>query len=101
METKINQAFDDETVVEFEVPSHFKVIFLNDDFTTMEFVVGILMGIFKKSAEDAEKIMADVHKNGKGIAGVYPYDIAATKATMAMKAARDEGFPLRIVLEKE
>ena len=57
-------------------PKKFIVIMHNDDFTTMEFVVAILSDIFNRSIEEANKIMMEVHKNGKGVAGIYPYDIA-------------------------
>ena len=62
-------------------PKKFIVIMHNDDFTTMEFVVAILSDIFNRSIEEANKIMMEVHKNGKGVAGIYPYDIAISKAT--------------------
>lgn len=77
-------------------PRKYKVIFHNDDFTTMEFVVMVLAVVFHKTEADAQRIMLDVHRRGQGTAGVYSYDIAQTKAHKAMQMARDEGFPLRI-----
>ena len=90
-----------DSAVEFELPPKYKVILLNDDFTTKDFVVYVLVNIFKKSEVEAERIMEAVHKSGRGIAGVYPYDIAATKARMTMDKARGSGFPLKCVVEKE
>jgi len=87
--------------VKIKVPRHFKVIMHNDDFTTMEFVVDVLVNIFNKKIEEANKIMIDVHKSGKGIAGIYPYDIAVSKASTAMNIAKEEGFPFKLSVEEE
>ena len=81
-------------------PKHYKVIMYNDDYTSMEFVVDVLINIFKKSLEAANKIMIEVHKSGKGIAGIYPYDIAVTKASVAMAMAEEEGFPFKLIVEE-
>lgn len=81
-------------------PSLYKVIMHNDDFTTMEFVVNILMTVFKKDINTSNKIMMDVHKIGRGIVGVYPYDIAATKVAIALGMAKEEGFPFNITIEE-
>jgi len=80
-------------------PEEFKVILLNDHYTTMDFVVEVLMVIFHKSIIDANRIMMDVHKKGRGVVGVYPWDIAATKTEQVHNAARANEFPLRCVLE--
>jgi ATP-dependent Clp protease adaptor protein ClpS len=80
-------------------PEEYRVILLNDDYTTMDFVVEVLMVIFHKSAGDANKIMLDVHKKGKGMVGQYPWDIAATKAEQVHTAARENEFPLRCIVE--
>ena len=74
MET--NSKVIERTHIKTKEPKKYKVIMYNDDFTTMEFVVAILNIIFNKSFEEANKIMMEVHKRGKGIAGVYTYDIA-------------------------
>ena len=81
-------------------PKHYKVLMFNDDYTSMEFVVDILINIFKKSLDAANKIMIEVHKNGKGVAGIYPYDIADTKASIAMARAEEEGFPFKLIVEE-
>lgn len=86
---------------EIKKPKNFKVIMHNDDFTTMEFVVAILNDIFNKNIEEANKIMMEVHKSGKGIAGVYSYDIAIAKASKAMTIAKEEGFPFKLTVQEE
>jgi len=85
-----------------EVKPHeeFRVILLNDDFTTMEFVVSVLMTVFHKPVPEATRIMLDVHKKGRGIVGVYTYDIAATKISQVHALARQNGFPLKCTMEK-
>lgn len=81
-------------------PSLYKVIMHNDDFTTMEFVVEVLKTVFNKDINTSNKIMMDVHKLGRGIVGVYPYDIATTKVAMALDMAKEEGFPFNITIEE-
>ena len=81
-------------------PEQFKVILLNDHYTTMEFVVEILMVIFHKSIEDASRIMLDVHKKGKGMVGIYTWDIAVTKAEQVHSAAKANNYPLKCIIEK-
>lgn len=80
-------------------PEEYRVILLNDHYTTMDFVVEILMAIFHKNLEDANKIMFDVHLKGKGVVGVYAWDIAVTKAEQVHIAARENEFPLRCIVE--
>ncbi|MCL2762350.1 MAG: ATP-dependent Clp protease adaptor ClpS [Treponema sp.] len=80
-------------------PEEYRVILLNDHYTTMEFVVEILMGIFHKNLEDAHRIMLDVHKKGKGLVGQYSWDIAVTKAEQVHVKAREQEFPLRCIVE--
>ncbi len=82
-------------------PSMYRVILHNDDYTTMEFVVEILMKIFGKSLEKAYKIMLNVHRQGRGVCGVYTCEVAETKVNTVHQLARDNGFPLRSTMEKE
>ncbi len=82
-------------------PPMFRVILHNDDYTTMEFVVEILMYVFNKSPESAAKIMMDVHKQGIGVCGIYTHDIAETKVETVHSLARENGFPLRCSMEQE
>jgi ATP-dependent Clp protease adaptor protein ClpS len=80
-------------------PEDFRVVLLNDDYTTMEFVVEILMAVFHKDEEEANRIMLDVHRKGRGIVGAYSWDIAQTKASQVHNAAREREFPLRCLVE--
>ena len=80
-------------------PPLYKVILLNDDYTTMEFVILILEKIFRKNRTEAEKITLSVHKRGSGVAGIYPKEIAETKATVVHRLAAENQFPLRCTIE--
>jgi ATP-dependent Clp protease adaptor protein ClpS len=82
-------------------PSMYKVFLHNDDYTTMEFVVEILMLVFKKSPEDAVRIMLNVHHKGIGICGVYTFEVSETKVNTVHTLARQYGFPLKCTMEKE
>ncbi|ABN52448.1 MAG TPA: ATP-dependent Clp protease adaptor ClpS [Hungateiclostridium thermocellum] len=90
-----------ETNVDFKKPKMYKVILLNDDYTTMDFVVEILITVFHKTAADATRIMLDVHRKGKGVVGVYTYDIARSKIALVEKMAAEREFPLAAVMEPE
>lgn len=81
-------------------PKMYKVIMINDDFTTMEFVVEILVDIFHLDEAMANNIMMDVHKKGQAVVGCYPYDIAQTRVQIALKRARDAGFPFAMKVEE-
>ena len=82
-------------------PDMYRVVMLNDDYTTMEFVVEVLIDIFGKSEAEARKIMLAVHKQGRGVAGIYVYDIAVSKIAQVDEAAKKKGFPLKCIVEKE
>lgn len=82
-------------------PKKYKVLLLNDDYTSMEFVIDILMSIFYKNFEQAQSIMYEVHEKGKGVCGTYTHEIAQTKIMQVHKRARDSGFPLRAEMEEE
>jgi len=79
----------------------YRVLLHNDDYTTMEFVVEILVHIFHKSIEDAMRIMLNVHEKGIGVCGVYTYEVAETKVDTVHSIARDHGFPLKCSMEKD
>jgi ATP-dependent Clp protease adaptor protein ClpS len=81
-------------------PKLYKVILHNDDYTTMEFVIEILVTVFNKPVPQANKIMLDIHKKGKGIVGVYTYDIALTKTTLTESIARERQYPLKTSIEE-
>lgn len=81
-------------------PKQYNVIMINDDFTTMDFVVDVLVTIFHKDEVTAQAIMMNVHKNGQAVVGKYPYDMAATRVKKALTRAKEEGFPFRMVIEE-
>ena len=90
-----------ESKIRIKEPDLYKVVMLNDNYTTMEFVVDVLIDIFGKSEAEARKIMLAVHKQGRGVAGIYVYDIAISKVEQVEKRAKPKGFPLKCVVEKE
>ena len=91
----------ERTTPKTKEPVRFKVVLLNDDYTTMEFVVQVLESIFDKSPAEAYRIMMQVHTQGKGICGVYTHEVAETKTATVHDLARDAGFPLRAAIEEE
>jgi len=95
------QQTEEKTEQKTEKPSLYNVFLLNDDYTTMDFVVDILGRIFGKNLTEATQIMLQVHKKGVGLAGVYPREIAETKVEAVHKMARENEFPLRCIMEKE
>lgn len=90
-----------ELSLALEEPTKYKVLLHNDDYTTTDFVVEILMGIFHKSFSEAEEIMSMVHYKGKGLCGIYTYEIAETKVHQVKERAKSNGFPLLATMEKE
>jgi len=98
---KYSQQLEENTEIRTEKPSFYNVFLLNDDYTTMEFVVHILEGTFHKNLTEATQIMLHVHKQGIGLAGVYPREIAETKVESVHRIARENGFPLKCLMEKK
>jgi ATP-dependent Clp protease adaptor protein ClpS len=92
---------DEKIKVVIQEPKRWKVILLNDDSTPMEFVIGILVEIFKHTTNTAQDIMLQVHETGSGVAGVYSFEIAEAKAVEATNLSRTNGHPLQIKLEEE
>lgn len=90
----------DKIDFDFTTPSKYKVIILNDDQTPIEFVIGVLMELFNHSYESAEKITLEIHTKGRGIAGIYYYEIAEQKMFEAVSVSRANGFPLKVVIEE-
>jgi ATP-dependent Clp protease adaptor protein ClpS len=82
-------------------PTMYKVIIHNDDYTPIDFVVGVLITIFNKCVEEANEITWQIHEKGKGIGGLYVKEIAATKAHQVIQKAKAEGFPLLATIEPE
>ncbi len=91
----------EKTRHETKEPTLFKVILHNDHYSTMEFVVQVLETVFNKSPAEAFRIMMKVHVEGRGLCGLYPYDIAETKVSTVHDLARQYGFPLRASMEEE
>lgn len=82
-------------------PSMYKVLLLNDDYTPMEFVIQVLETFFNKNREEATRIMLHVHRKGVGLCGVYTYEVAETKVSQVMAAAKQAQHPLQCTMEKE
>jgi len=91
----------ERTRQETKKPELFKVLLLNDDYTTMEFVIEILENVFNKAPAEAYRIMMAVHTQGQGLCGVYPFEVAETKVATVLDLARSNGFPLRASMEPE
>ncbi len=87
--------------IKLQEPRRYKVTIFNDDFTTMEFVVKILIEVFFKTADEAEALMLKVHQSGNAVVGIYSYDIAISKVKKVTEMAREAGFPLRLTVEPE
>ena len=85
---------------ELQEPRLYRVLLHNDDYTTMEFVIAILVEVFHKSTEQAAAIMLAVHERGMGVCGVYPHEVAETKVVMVHNRARKAGFPLKSTMEE-
>lgn len=90
----------ERTKINIQEPRRYKVIMHNDDFTTMDFVVEILIDVFHKDNAEAERLMLLVHESGKATVGVYPYDIAVTKVQVSKERAKQAGFPFRLTIEE-
>ncbi len=84
-----------------EKPKMWRVLVHNDDYTTMEFVVEVLIEVFRKTAAEATRVMLTIHRSGKGVAGVYTKEVAETKASQATDRARAAGYPLLVTTEPE
>lgn len=93
--------YKSEIDVKLVLPKMSKVVMLNDDYTTQDFVVSILRDVFNKNIDEATSIMLEIHNNGRGICGIYTYDIAQTKANIAIQKSRKAGYPLKIIVEEE
>lgn len=82
-------------------PKMFAVFMLNDDYTTWEFCIRIICTVFRKTVEEADAVTRDIHNRGKGLCGLYTYEIAETKAHLVQQQARKEGFPMRCSIEEQ
>jgi ATP-dependent Clp protease adaptor protein ClpS len=95
MATQLENKFE----VLISEPQKFAVFMLNDDYTTWDFCIQIINAVFQKTVEEADAITRDIHTKGKGLCGMYSYEIAETKACMVKQQARKEGFPMRCSIE--
>lgn len=100
METERMRKFYTSGKTKIVPPSLFNVVMLNDDFTTMEFVVDILIKYFEKEHVEAEVLMMKIHNEKQAVVGTYTYDIAVTKCCKVFSEAKEAGFPLQVKVEK-
>ena len=90
-----------DIALELQEPQMYKVLLHNDDYTSMDFVVDVLTGIFHKTQQQAEQIMWQIHEKGKAIVGVYTYEIAVTKVQQVKQKAKQNEFPLLATVEED
>ncbi len=98
---ELEEEVDSEIRDEVREPPMYRVLLHNDDYTTMDFVVEILMLVFNKSPEEAVNIMLNIHRKGIGLCGVYTYEVSETKVETVHAIAGEHGFPLKCTMEKE
>jgi ATP-dependent Clp protease adaptor protein ClpS len=96
---KIEEELD--LALELEEPKMFRVLLHNDDYTSMDFVVEVLVGIFHKTHAQAEQIMLQIHEKDKAVCGVYSFEIAQTKAAQVKQRAKQNEFPLLATVEED
>ena len=91
---------EEKTKTKIKRPSKYQIILLNDDYTSVEFVIQILMGIFSKTPIEAQEITQNIHEKGKGIVGIFSHEIAMTKLEMVAHDSRRHNYPLKGIMEK-
>ena len=96
---RLEEEFD--VALELEEPQMYKVLLHNDDYTSMDFVVEVLIGVFHKTQQQAEQIMFQIHEHEKAICGVYSHEIAQTKVQQVKQRAKQNEFPLLATIEKD
>ena len=101
MSTDIDIEIDEKIKKEIDYPQNYKVVFLNDEVTPMEWVISILTEIFKHTQSKAQELTLAIHSDGSAIAGIYSYEIAEQKSVEATMLSRNNGFPLAFKLEVE
>ena len=99
MSNEIEIELDDE--LDLQEPKKYKVFLLNDDYSTMDFVIDVLVKVFRKTVDESSVIMLNIHNNGREICGLYTHEIAATKVAQVKTLSREKGFPLKAVMEEE
>ena len=100
--TRMDNQHETDYLLEEDIrePRRYRVLLHNDDYTSMEFVIAVLMDIFRKNVEEATAVMLSVHERGLGQCGVYTHEIAETKVSQVRYRARQAGFPLKCTLEE-
>lgn len=101
MTTAIDVKIDEKITVKRKEPSLYKVVFLNDDVTPIDFVMGLLIELFKHTSETALDITMKIHTEGSGVVGVYSFEIAEQKSIEAINLSRENGFPLKVRVEED
>ena len=99
MSNEIEIELDDD--IDLQEPKKYNVFLLNDDFSTMDFVIDVLVRVFRKSVDEASIIMLNIHNKGRDMCGTYTHEIAATKVIQVKNMAREQGFPLKAIMEEE
>lgn len=99
--SETNILLDEKLKITTSEPGEYRVIFLNDNLTPMDFVVGLLTELFKHTEEVARELTIKIHQEGSGVAGVYNYEIAEQKAMESISVSRENGFPLRVKVEED
>jgi len=100
MSVNLDIKIDEKIKINYKEPGQYKVIFLNDDKTPIDFVVSLLIELFKHTQETAVALTMKIHEEGSGVVGIYTYEIAEQKAVEATNLCRDNGFPLKIKVEE-
>jgi ATP-dependent Clp protease adaptor protein ClpS len=98
METSTLTVIENDARQHLREPGMYAVVMYNDDITTTDFVVEILITVFDKPPDLAAQLMTEIHESGQGIAGVYTYDVAVTKKTQTDKLSNEKGYPLRLTV---
>ncbi|MBI9110173.1 ATP-dependent Clp protease adapter ClpS [Maridesulfovibrio ferrireducens] len=100
--SKYNEEFDSDVIFKDELkePRKYKVLLHNDDYTSMEFVIAVLIQVFRKTEEESTEIMLKVHNEGFGICGIYTAEVAETRVEMVRQLATQAGFPLKCTIEE-
>jgi len=96
-----NYEYDTILSDDIQEPKMYKVILLNDNYSTMDFVIEVLMKVFRKSLQDASQIMLNIHNNGQETCGIYTHEIAQTKVAQVKTMARTNSFPLKAIIEED
>lgn len=101
MSTDFDTVISEKTKKKTREPVRYKVLFLNDNFTPIDWVIDLLMSVFKHSETAAKDLTMQVHNEGSAVVAIYSYEIAEQKTIQSISASRERGFPLQVTLEEE